>query len=184
MKKRIRTHTNPLNIRQRLNDVVIDSMLEAYAYADLEEAIKKMNANADRHFKVAEFLHGYGMCSISERKEKASALMKMFSEDVRHEEGFVPLHAEASAFLKEVANDGATSIPSPFKSGFELAKEYVHIYTEYRAFMLMTLPDFFKWERLAQDKETLQERGLFKQFEADQRFYQTMRSVFSSESFC
>lgn len=36
MKKRIRTHTNPLNIRQRLTDISIDLMRGRYPYMDLE----------------------------------------------------------------------------------------------------------------------------------------------------
>ena len=36
MKKRIRTHTNPLNIRQRLDDISIADQLNHYDALDLE----------------------------------------------------------------------------------------------------------------------------------------------------
>ncbi|RAP24955.1 tRNA (guanosine(46)-N7)-methyltransferase TrmB [Candidatus Marinamargulisbacteria bacterium SCGC AG-343-K17] len=36
MKKRIRTHTNPLNIRQRLDDIKINDTIRSYDYLDLE----------------------------------------------------------------------------------------------------------------------------------------------------
>ena len=36
MKKRIRTHTNPLNIRQRLDDVNLSMMAKGYSFLDVE----------------------------------------------------------------------------------------------------------------------------------------------------
>ena len=52
MKKRIRTHTNPLNIRQRITDVSVDELAEEYAAIDLDIGFGRgrfMSSYANRH---------------------------------------------------------------------------------------------------------------------------------------
>ncbi len=77
MKKRIRTHTNPLNIRQRLNDVVIDSMLEAYAYADLEIGFGRGRFMSQYAEKYLDRL----IIGVEVRKQMVAAFKERYSID-------------------------------------------------------------------------------------------------------
>ncbi len=100
MKKRIRTHTNPLNIRQRITDVSLDALARDYLAVDLDIGFGRgrfMSSYANRH--PNRFVVG-----IEVRKQMVMAFKDRYSI-----ENCLPIWGAAAICMEDAIPDASLS---------------------------------------------------------------------------
>jgi hypothetical protein len=116
-----------------------------YVLADLETAVTKMNDNAKLHFPVASFFgmkaSDFNDKSSEERSATAAELLSNFNAAL--EDHIVSLHPKVKAYLEALSSDGNAILPEGYADAAEFSRQLVHDYTEYKAFYLVDLDDFF-----------------------------------------
>ncbi|MAP24674.1 MAG: hypothetical protein CMM87_03980 [Rickettsiales bacterium] len=159
-----------------------------YNIAELTQALKIMNQNADLHCPVANFYHRYESKAVAERQQGATDLLKVWTTALEkdQEDKPIPLHEKVMQHLKEITENGDAALPDGFDTGFDFAKRYVHDYTEYKSFHLIPLDDWLRFIATKKKSGTggekfflpgLEEYQLFTGFGADQWFNQHLSEI-------
>jgi hypothetical protein len=159
-----------------------------YNIAELTQAVKIMNQNADLHCPVADFYHAFEQKSVAERQQATTDLLKSWTVAMEKEQlnKPTPLHETVIQHLQTIAEDGDAALPDGLHTGFDFATRYVHDYTEYKSFHLIRLDNWLKFIAIQEKPDMSDENFLlpdleeyqpFTRFGADQWFNQHLPEI-------
>lgn len=112
-----------------------------YGYTEdqLKASLKIMNANAKNHTMLANYFADFDNTDSEAKKKGASIILEQF-DDAIGTPGFVNMLPKARKALRILRKNGDHSLNM---KGFDFAKQYVHIYSEYSEFIIKPLEKVF-----------------------------------------
>ena len=132
-----------------------------YNLGEIQAAVEIMNVNAHLHFPVATFFSKISKLEASEIHSNAQRLLQAF-ESAAVKGSITPLKPEAKEMLLKLVENPAAL---PIEGGFgDFAKKYVHDYTEYSEFKLVTLDEFRRLPKKFSEAESSLALELFSNY--------------------